>query len=39
MVVNGGFPALALQPVNFETLYRQAKKEHAEKQAAASTTH
>lgn len=39
MVVKGGFPALALQPVNFETLYRQAKKEHAEKQAAASTTH
>ncbi|MBD2859973.1 protein-export chaperone SecB [Spongiibacter sp. KMU-158] len=36
LVVKGGFPALALQPVNFEGLYRQAQQEAA-KQAAATT--
>ena len=40
LVVKGGFPALALQPVNFEALYRQAEEAAAAKAAeAASTTH
>jgi preprotein translocase subunit SecB len=40
LVVKGGFPALALQPVNFEALYRQAEEAAAAKAAeAASKTH
>ena len=41
LVVKGGFPALALQPVNFEALYRQAEEAQAARQAetAATTTH
>lgn len=39
LAVKGGFPALALQPVNFEALYRQAKAQADEKAAAAETTH
>lgn len=31
LAVKGGFPALALQPVNFEALYRQALQEAAAK--------
>ncbi|AKH68518.1 protein translocase subunit secB [Spongiibacter sp. IMCC21906] len=38
-VVKGGFPALALQPVNFEALYRQAQQDAAKQQSAESTTH
>lgn len=37
LVIKGGFPALALQPVNFEALYRQAQQEAAQK--SAETTH
>ncbi|GAB3368945.1 protein-export chaperone SecB [Spongiibacter taiwanensis] len=37
-VVKGGFPAVALQPVNFEALYRQAEAEAANKQSEESTT-
>ncbi len=37
LVVKGGFPALALQPVNFEALYRQAQQEAAQK--ASGSTH
>ncbi|MEX1670324.1 protein-export chaperone SecB [Zhongshania guokunii] len=39
LVVKGGFPALALQPVNFEALYRQAEEAAARQAEAASTTH
>ncbi|MFT6476259.1 MAG: preprotein translocase subunit SecB [Zhongshania aliphaticivorans] len=41
LVVKGGFPALALQPVNFEALYRQAEEAQAARQAetSATTTH
>ncbi len=40
LVVKGGFPALALQPVNFEVLYRQAEEAQAARKAeASSTTH
>ncbi|WP_373082850.1 protein-export chaperone SecB [Zhongshania sp.] len=40
LVVKGGFPALALQPVNFEVLYRQAEEAQAARQAeTSSTTH
>ena len=41
LVVKGGFPALALQPVNFEALYGQAEEAQAARQAetAATTTH
>lgn len=39
LAIKGGFPALALQPVNFEALYRQAQKQAEEKAAAESTTH
>jgi preprotein translocase subunit SecB len=39
LVVKGGFPALALQPVNFEALYRQAQKEAEAKAAPEATTH
>lgn len=38
--LKGGFPALALQPVNFEALYRQAQQEAAKQQPTdSSTTH
>ncbi len=40
LVVKGGFPALALQPVNFEALYRQAEEAAAAiAPEAASKTH
>ena len=39
LVVKGGFPALALQPVNFEALYRQAQQQAEQKAAAEPTTH
>ncbi|MAY38634.1 MULTISPECIES: protein-export chaperone SecB [Spongiibacter] len=42
LAVKGGFPALALQPVNFEALYRQAKQQAEQKAAEAgdsATTH
>lgn len=37
-VVKGGFPALALQPVNFEALYRQAEAEAAKNQSEENAT-
>lgn len=37
LVLKGGFPALALQPVNFEALYRQSQQASAESDTA--TTH
>ena len=39
LVVKGGFPALALQPVNFEALYRQAEEAAAKKAETSVTTH
>jgi preprotein translocase subunit SecB len=39
LVVKGGFPALALQPVNFEALYRQAQQQAEQQAAAEPTTH
>ena len=39
LVVKGGFPALALQPVNFEALYRQAEEAAARQAETAATTH
>lgn len=41
MAVRGSFPAIGLQPVNFEALYRQAAQQVADKQAeqAASEAH
>jgi preprotein translocase subunit SecB len=33
MTIKGGFPAIGLQPVNFEALYRQAAKQAEEQQA------
>jgi preprotein translocase subunit SecB len=41
LVVKGGFPALSLQPVNFEALYRQAEEQAAARKAdePAATTH
>lgn len=40
MAIKGGFPPIALQPVNFEALYLQAAKQQQEKQAQkADTTH
>jgi preprotein translocase subunit SecB len=35
VVVKGGFPAIGLQPVNFEALYMQAMKQAQEKTEAA----
>jgi preprotein translocase subunit SecB len=38
LVVRGGFPAINLQPVNFEALFLQAKKQAAS-EAETATTH
>ncbi len=35
LAVRGGFPAIGLQPINFEALYVQAQKKAAEQKAAA----
>ncbi|MEY4640546.1 MAG: hypothetical protein RLZZ227_540 [Pseudomonadota bacterium] len=37
LVIKGSFPALMLAPVNFEAVYMQAKRNHAEKAAAAAS--
>ena len=41
MTLKGGFPAIGLQPVNFEALYRQAQQEQqkAQEDAGQSTSH
>jgi preprotein translocase subunit SecB len=36
MAIKGSFPAIGLQPVNFEALYRQASKQAEEQQAQAA---
>ena len=37
LVVRGGFPALTLAPVNFDTLYAQARAQQAQAEAAGKT--
>ena len=37
--VKAGFPAVNLQPVNFEALFKQAQAQQAQQQAAKNTAH
>jgi preprotein translocase subunit SecB len=37
MATKGGFPQLLLQPINFDALYAQARRERAEQQNATAT--
>lgn len=39
LVVKGGFPPLALRPVNFEQLFRQAQLQAQQEQSADNTAH
>ena len=39
LAIKGGFPAIGLQPVNFEALYMQAVKKAAEQKAESTETH
>ncbi len=39
MAIKGGFPAVGLQPVNFEVLFRQAQAQQAQQQAENNTAH
>lgn len=39
LALKGGFPAIALQPVNFEALFREAQKQSASQQTEGAKTH
>lgn len=39
LALKGGFPAVALQPVNFEALFREAQKQAANQQTEGTKTH
>lgn len=39
MAIKGGFPAIGLQPVNFEALFMQAQQQAAAQQAAPAEQH